>query len=46
MNRDRGTSATDIRRGIESGPLSSLSKEIIYFFKLVITINQKNISRL
>ena len=36
----------DIRRGMESAPLSSVSKGVKYFFKLVITINQKNVSRL
>lgn len=46
IKRDRETSDTDNRRGMESAPVTSLSKVIIYFFKLVITINQKNISRL
>ena len=36
----------DIRREAESVPLASLRKGYIYFFKLVITINQKNVSRL
>ena len=36
----------DIRRGMESAPLASFSKGVIYFFLLVITINQKNVSKL
>ena len=36
----------DIRRGTESDPLLVLARELYYFFKFVITINQKNVSRL
>ena len=36
----------DIRKEMQSAPLASVSKGVIYIFKLVITINQKNISRL
>ena len=36
----------DIRRGTESASLVSLRKGSYILFKLVITINQKNVSRL
>ena len=36
----------DITRGMESASFASVSKGVIYFLKLVITINQKNVSRL
>ena len=45
---EKGTekaSDINIRREMESKPLASLSKGII-LFQLVITINQKNVSRL
>ena len=35
----------DIRRGAENAPLISLSKSYI-LFQLIITVNQKNVSRL
>ena len=34
------------QKGAESAPLTSLSKGAVYFFKLIITINQKNASML
>ena len=39
-------SGIDIRREMGSAPLAGVSKGVIYFLKLVITINQKNVSRL
>ena len=45
MKRNEKASDIDIRRGTESAPLASLSKAVI-LFKLVITINQKNVSKL
>ena len=44
--RDREASDIDIRRGTENAPLTSLSKGSYILFKLVITINQKNVSKL
>ena len=44
MKRTEKASDIDIRRRM-SGPLTSLSKGAIFFLKLVITINQKNVSR-
>ena len=38
-------SEINIRRGMESAPLLVLARKL-YTFKLVITINQKNVSRL
>ena len=46
MKRREKASDIDIRRGTESAPLASLSKQAKYFFKLVIIINPKNVSRL
>ena len=46
MKSTEKVSDIDIRREMESGPLSSLSKGVKYFLKLIITINQKNVSRL
>jgi len=37
-------SGIDIRRGTCSAPIAGVGKGVIYFFKLVITINQKNVS--
>ena len=36
----------DIRRGTESAPHTSLSKRSYILFTLIITINQKNVSKL
>ena len=36
----------DIRRGSESAPLASVSKGVVYFFNWLLTINEKNVSRL
>ena len=44
--RDREASDIDIRRGTENAPLTSLSKGSYILFKLVTTINQKNVSKL
>ena len=45
MKRDRESSDVDNRKRMESAPAASLSKGVIHFLKLVITINQENVSR-
>ena len=44
--RDRESFWHRHQKGDGECPLASVSKGVIYFFKLVITINQKNVSRL
>ena len=46
IKKGQKASDTDIRRVAESVPVSNLSKGVIYYFLLVTTVNQKNVSRL
>ena len=44
-NRQRKLLTQTSEEGMEGAPLTRLGKGTIYFFKLVITINQKNVSK-
>ena len=46
MKKGQRMLLTQTQKGAESAPLASVSKGVICFFKLVITINPNNVSRL